>query len=208
MIKFEILWNPNYICVRHHKNQGKRINLCMPAIQKAFDIISLTCSLAPIPIKMEATKPRETAARSLNERRKAYVTVLSPVFRMAIETSRPASRPTKHQVVLIGIFECILKTNKTMAKRRSTSVASGISFTLDFSSTILWIFSPPWYNIIPRPKNIIMQTATSSWILRALGKNIAKLLMSCWSQTDQRIPVVVHWIGFQKADGDARVLSQ
>ena len=196
------------MCVRHHKNRCQIFNLSMLAIQKAFDIISLTCSLAPIPIKMEATKPRETAARSFNERRKAYDTVLSPIFRMAIETSRPASRPTKHQVVLIGIFECILKTNKTIANSRSTSVASGISLTLDFSSTILWIFSPPWYNIIPRPKNMIMQTATTSSILRALGKNMAKLLMSCWSQTDQRIPVVVHWIGFQKAEGDARVLSQ
>jgi len=58
-----------------------------------------------MPIKSEAMKPKETAAKSLNEMSKAYFTVLSPPPLIAIDISLPARSPTKHQVVLIGILE-------------------------------------------------------------------------------------------------------
>jgi len=98
---------------------------------------------------------------------------------IAIESSLPANSPTKHQVVDIGILEAILNTKRTIAKSKSTSVASGTSLTLDFSSTTYWIFSPPWYNISPRPKKMKATEIIISNTLRDLGRNTAILDMSC-----------------------------
>ena len=82
-------------------------------------------------------KPRITAARSFTDILKAYKRVLSVAFLTANESSLPANNPTKHQVVDIGILDHNLKTKSTMAKIKSTNVASGTSFTRDFSSTTL-----------------------------------------------------------------------
>ena len=81
--------------------------------------------------------PRITAERSLADILKADKSVLSVAFLMANESSLPANNPTKHQVVDIGILDHNLKTKSTMAKIKSTNVASGTSLTRDFSSTTL-----------------------------------------------------------------------
>ena len=79
----------------------------------------------------------------------------------------------------MGILEAILKTKSTMAKRRSTSVASGMSLTRDFSSTICWILSPPYHSMRPSPSVMKMQTKVSSQLLSDLGRNTAIFDMSC-----------------------------
>ena len=154
-------------------------------------------------------KPKVTATRSLPDNFNAYFKVLLPlVFLIANEISLPANSPTKHQVVDIGILEIILKTNRTIAYKIFTSEASGLSLILDFSFTTCQIFSPPQKSIIPSPRKIIKQTATNSTALIFLGKKMAKLLMSCYNQTDQRIPLDTHNTTCQYFGSFPLVLSQ
>ena len=147
----------------------------------------------PAPTSREITKPRMTDPRSLPDILKESLMLFLLTFLIDRDISLPASSPTKHQVVLIGILEAILKTNRTIAKRRSTRVASGTSLTLDFSSTTYWILSPPYQSMRPRPAVIPMQTTIISPGPRDLGKKTAMLDISCMSQVDQRTPVVIHW---------------
>ena len=76
-----------------------------------------------------------TAERSLADILNEFLRVETPIFLMANEISLPAKSPTKHHVVDIGILEIILKTNRTIANKKSTKVASGTSLTLDLLST-------------------------------------------------------------------------
>ena len=55
---------------------------------------------------------------------------------------------------------------------------------------------------------IIKQTATSSIKLIFLGKKMAKLLISCYSHTDQRIPLDTHKTTCQYFGNFPLVLSQ
>jgi hypothetical protein len=95
---------------------------------------SRTFGLPPAPTAREIRKPTVTDNKSFPDIQSAYLQVL-PAFLAASDNSLPARRPTKHQVVLIGILDQSLNTNKMIANSRSIKVASGISFTLDFSST-------------------------------------------------------------------------
>ena len=159
---------------------------------KSSWMLCTTYLLPPAPTRRETTKPKVTAPRSLPDIRSASFRVLPLTFRSERLISRPANNPTKHQVVLIGILEAILKTKSTMAKSRSTRVASGISLTRDFSSTTYWILSPPCHSIRPRPAVMKRQMKASSIPLRDLGRKTAMFDISYWSQVDQRMPVVIH----------------
>jgi len=152
-----------------------------------------TYLLPPAPTSREMTKPKITEPRSLPDILSASLIVLPLTFRTERLISLPANNPTKHQVVLIGILEAILKTKSTRAKRRSTRVASGISLTRDFSSTTCWILSPPYHNMMPSPAVMNKQMKANSTPLRDLGRKTAMFDISCWSHVDQRIPVVNHW---------------
>lgn len=155
-------------------------------------MLCTTYWLPPAPTSRDIMKPRHTDPRSLPDILRESFIVFELAFLIERAISLPARSPTKHQVVLIGILEAILKTKRTMAKRRSTRVASGMSLTLDFSSTTCWILSPPCHSMRPRPAVIPMQTTVISPGPRDLGKKTAMLDISYMSQVDQRIPVVTH----------------
>ena len=89
-----------------------------------------------MPIARDTAKPNDTANRSFKDISTASLHPL-PTLRILIDNSRPASNPMKHQVVDIGIFDQILKTNSITANMKSIIVASGMSVTRDFSSTTL-----------------------------------------------------------------------
>ena len=81
---------------------------------KGSSMKALACSLAATPIIKDIMNPKHTFMKSLADILRAYKNVFSDTFLIDIANSLPAKSPIKHQVVLMGIFEYILKTNKTI----------------------------------------------------------------------------------------------